>query len=317
MIIVEVIIVCHTEFGFVHNKNAIFDKNATIGVEEGTKNLIKVADKYGARVTFAVCPEVMKHFPKDVKHEIGLHVHPGWVERQRKGFKYYVGDAYLKEHCKQSINSAFLTDYPYEEQVEMIKTGKDYLADVFSIEPKVFVAGRWSENNDTIKALIEAGFTHDCSASPNQKSEHVDWTKLPRICTPYHPSEKDYQKKGNLPLLIVPISQYFPGNNVNPEVAPFVGVQWLKAVFLEYHRQSIPLFHICLHSPCMTDPYFITVMNELLKFISVHKNLTFKFTSEVKEYNEVNAKTDIIPYLFMINRNIIRSLFKKIRGSKS
>lgn len=305
----DVIIVCHTEFGFVHDRKVIADKNATAGVGIGVKNLAKVADKYGAKVTFAVCPEVVEYFPKDIKHEIGLHIHPGWQESQIKGFNFYVGDSYLKAHCKQSVDSTVLRDYTYEEQLEMIETGKDCLTEVFGIEPKAFVAGKWSINNDTVKALIEAGITHECSAPAHSKANHYDWSKLPRICMPYHTSEDDCQVKGNLPLLIVPISQMLRAGNVNPEVVPAVGLPWLKACFQEYYRQNLPLFHTCLHSPCMTEPYFISAMDELLKFISKH-GVKFKFASEIKEYDNVTPKTDILPYLSGVNRNIIGTFLK-------
>jgi len=127
---------------------------------------------------------------------------------------------------------------------------------------------------------------------------------------PYHPNKNDYREKGDSPLLIVPISQMFHSGSVNPEVASSVGLSWLKACFLEYYRQNLPLFHICLHSPCMTDPYFISVMDDFLKFMSNHKNVNFKFASEIEEYDEVNPKTKIAPYLFGINRNIIGIFLK-------
>lgn len=319
----DVIIVCHTEFGLVKDKEVVADKNAVDGVRTGVPNLIKIADKYNAKVTFAVCPEVVKYFPKNINHEIGLHIHPGWEEFEIHGFTFYVGDSYLKEHCEQSVNSTILRDYPYEEQLNMIKTGKDYLEEKFGNEPKSFVAGRWSINNDTVKALIKTGITHDCSAPAHSKPCHYDWSKLPRICMPYHPSKKDYQEKGDLPLLIVPISQMFPTGNVNPEVAPSVGLSWLKACFSEYYKQNLPLFHICLHSPCMIDKYFISAMDDFLKFISNHKNVNFKFASEIEEYDEVKSRTKfhILPYLFGINRDItkmgLRSILNKLkRGSK-
>jgi len=311
----DVIIVCHTEFGLVKDKEVVADKNAVDGVRKGVPNLIKVADKYNAKVTFAVMPEVVKYFPKDIKHEIGLHIHPGWQEFQKNGIKFYVGDLYLREHCKQSVDSTVLRDYPYEEQLEMIKTGKEYLEDKFRIEPKSFVAGRWSINNDTVRALIKTGITHECSAPAHSKANHYDWSRLPRICMPYHPSKKDYQEKGNLPLLIVPISQYFPVGNVNPEVVPSVGLSWLKACFLEYYQQNMPLFHICLHSPCMINPYFTSAMDDFLKFISKHKNISFKFASEIDEYGEVNPNTNIFPYLFGVDRHIIKTGLKVI-GSR-
>ncbi len=308
--LMDVIIVCHTEFGFVHNKQVIADKNAIGGVEKGVKNLADLADKYSARVTFAVCPEVAECFPSNINHEIGLHIHPGWQESEIQGIRFYIGDSFLRKHCKQSVNSTVLRDYPYEEQWEMIKTGKEYLADAFGIEPKSFVAGRWSINNDTVKALIEAGITHECSAPAHSKTDHNDWSKLPRICMPYHPSEEDYQEKGNLPLLIVPISQMLRSGNVNPEVVPIVGLPWLKACFTEYYRQNLPLFHICLHSPCMAEPYFISAMDELLKFISRHENIDFKFASEIEEYANITPRANISLYLSAVNRNIIGTFLK-------
>jgi len=54
--------------------------------------LIDVTDKYGAKVTFAICPEVVEHFPKATNHEIGLHIHPGWERFDVQGISYYVGD---------------------------------------------------------------------------------------------------------------------------------------------------------------------------------------------------------------------------------
>ena len=305
----DVIIVCHTEFGFVYDKKVIGGKKAVSGVRDGVLNLIKTAEKYGAKVSFAVCPEVAEYFPKNIKHEVGLHLHPGWQKFEESGFEFNVGDQYLRENCKQSSNSTVLKDYSYDEQFGMIKIGKEYITKKLNIIPKFFVAGRWSVNSDTIKALIANDFTHDCSASAHAKPSHHDWSKLPRICMPYHPSEDDYQKKGDLPLLIVPISKYFRNGGVSPEMANKVGVSWLKACFSEYYNQGVPLFHICLHSPSMTDNYFVSAMDSLLSFISKHKDINFRFASEIKEYPETNFKTNIIPYIFGLNARIVINKF--------
>jgi hypothetical protein len=123
---------------------------------------------------------------------------------------------------------------------------------------------------------------------------------------PYHPSERDYQEKGTLPLLIVPIAQMFHAGNVNPEVIPFYGLSWLKACFTEYYKQGMPLFHICLHSPCMTDPYFIAVMDEFLAFISHHENVHFMCASDVREYNPVKPFTMLSPYIIGMNWHVLR-----------
>jgi hypothetical protein len=127
---------------------------------------------------------------------------------------------------------------------------------------------------------------------------------------PYHPDKNDYQKKGDLPILIVPISQFFPGGSVNVESVPFYGLSWLKACFLEYYKQDAPLFHICLHSPSMTDNYFISAMDKLLSFIARHKNINFKFASEIKEYPEKDFKTNIFPYILNLNPQIIKRALK-------
>jgi len=305
----DVIIVCHTEFGYVQDRQVIFEKNPS-GVEEGVPNLVEIADKHYAKITFVVCPEVLRHFPKDITHEIGLHVHPGWQKFRGKKFEWQRGDLYLKEHCPQSVNSTVLRDYPFAEQLNLISTAKEYLEAELEVEARVFVAGRWSENNDTVKALVATKFTHDCTPTPHSKPCHHDWSKLPRICMPYHPSKEDCQEKGSLPLLFVPISQFFPVGNVNPEVAPICGLPWLKACFTEYYHQNLPLFHICLHSPSMTDPYFLRVMDELLTFISAHENVSFRFASEVEEYQQMKAKTNILPYLFGVNKNAVKAILQ-------
>jgi len=308
----DIIIACHTEYGLVQEKEVIAEKKGVEGITRGVPNLIKVADKYNAKITFALMPESAQYFPKSSGHEIGLHIHPGWQEFQKKRKNFYVGDSYLKKNCEQSTNSTVLRDYCYKEQLKMIKTGKDYLEGLFGVEPTSFVAGRWSINNNTIKALIKAGITHECSAPAHSKPCHHDWSKLPRICMPYYPSEKDYQERGNLPLLIVPISQMSYAGSVNPEIVPLVGLSWLKACFLEYYTQDLPLFHICLHSPCMVEPYFISAMDNLLKFISGHRDIHFKFASEIEEYDSVRPQLNVMPYLFAINRNIAKSIFKSM-----
>jgi hypothetical protein len=218
-----------------------------------------------------------------------------------------VGDRYLREHCPTSSASTVLRDYPSDEQRLMIGTGRDRVQDVLGVKPRVFVAGRWSINNDTIRALLAEGITHDCSATPHKRPAHYDWSRLPRICMPYRPDPADYQRKGKLPLLIVPIAQSLLGATATPELAPLVGVPWLKACFEEYYQQDMPLFHMCLHSPSMTDAYFRGIMDDLLRFISGH-DVRFRFASEVREYRYVSPRADCLPYLAGLNRSMLNAV---------
>ena len=277
----DVILVSHTEFGRVHNKKVVAVKDP-VGVVDGVKNLLVVTDKYGAKVTLAVCPEVAPYVPTN-GCEIGLHIHPGWQSFKSDGASWYVGDTYLRKYCKQSSDSTVLRDYSLEEQLEMIEKGAVYLFKILKKVPKVFVAGRWSLNNDTIRALCGHGFTHDCSAMASHKEVHFDWSKLPRISMPYRPDILDYQVAGEMPILIVPISQLVKGGCVNPEVARIYGVNWLKTCFTEYYMKKQPVFHICLHSPAMLDDYYCEVLDKLLSFIAKHKNVDFKYASEISE----------------------------------
>lgn len=301
----DVIIVCHTEFGLVKEKSVVFDKRAVDGVITGINNLAKLADKYSSKIGFAIMPEVIENVPKGLKHEIGLHVHPGWKCFENRGIPYYVGDSYLKDHCENPRSSTALRDYSYKEQLNMIEVGKDCIEEKLDVTPVFFVSGRWSINNDTVKALMHAGFSHECSALPNSKLNHYDWSMLPRICMPYHPNERNYGEKGNLPLLIVPVSQSLFGSSISLENVPIVGISWLKACFIEYYKSNRSLFHICLHSPAMTDPYYISMMDELFKFMSKYR-VTYKSPSEVRE-SYMNTKTDIFPYIPRFNKYIIKN----------
>ncbi len=308
----DVIIVCHTEFGFADGKKIIFEKKATQGVTEGVKNLVELAEKYGAKITFAVCPEVVDFFSKNIGHEVGLHIHPGWEEFSRAGFKWRVGDMWLKEHCLQSSVSTAMQDHPYSEQFDMIKKGKELLKQKLGADAKVFVSGRGSFNNNTARALVENGFTHDCSAIANKKLPYFDWSKLQRLCMPYYSSPDDYQKKGNLPLLMIPASQVIFRVPIAPESVFKYGISWFKACFLEYYKQNAPVFHIFTHSPAMTGNYYLSQMEAFLSFISKYDNINFKFVSEIKEYPAQNFKSDFLSYLLSPNKEIIKTVFKKL-----
>jgi len=313
----DVILVCHTEPGFVANKIIIGDKKAKKGVSEGAKKLAALADKYGAKVTFCVCPEVADSFPKDINHEIGLHIHPGWEELKYGKFSWFVGDEYLKTHAKQSLTSTALRDYSYEDQLDMITKGKSFLEAKFRTPVRVFTAGRWSVSNDTVKALVNQGFTHDCSAPAHSISDHYDWIKLKRIQMPFHPSENDYQVEGKLPITMIPVSQTLLGGTASIEGETVYGLPWLKACFKEYYFLGVPLFHLSIHSPAMTDQHYISIMEDFLSFIASHKNINFKFASGIGIYPDKKYSANIWPYLSGINKNLIKTAFKRIFGVKT
>ncbi len=116
----DVIIVCHTEFGFVHDKGIIFDKKATDGVKGGVLNLIKLSKKYGAKLTFAICPEVADYIPLKISQEIGLHLHPGWQEFEEAGFKYNYAEVTMVPQ-----NTVLLTGKEAEQMLKLMEGLED------------------------------------------------------------------------------------------------------------------------------------------------------------------------------------------------
>ena len=303
----DIVIVCHTEFGLVDHRKIAFAKHATHGVTQGVSVLRDLAARHGAKITFAVCPEVVPFMPDRRGHEIGLHIHPGWEVFKNKYHEWHVGDSYLREHCAQSTNSSGLARFPYREQLDMIRVGREYVKRELGEDPKVFVAGRWSFNNDTGKALCELGFTHDCSAVPGLRRDDYDWAKLPRIMPPYHPAPHDYQERGSLALLCIPASMALGGVIVSPESASRAGLAWLKACFLEYYKQGVPIFHIQLHSPAMTDSYYTHALDSLLSFMGGMPNIHFRFVSEISEYPEQTFHTELVSYLRGVNPIILKT----------
>ncbi len=307
----DVVIVCHTEFGFGEGERIIFAKEAKGGVANGVPALVKLAERYGAKITFAVCPEAAPHFPRGTGHEVGLHVHPGQEEFRNKTFTWMVGDEYLKKNSKQTTRSSALVDYPYEEQLGMIRAGKECLQENLGVDPKVFVAGRFSLNSDTVNALIQTGFTHDASAVPGLRTSYLDWSNLSRMAMPYCPSKESYQKEGELPFLMVPVSLTLFGRMVSPESASMCGLSWLQVAFSEYYRAGAPVFHIVLHSPAMTNPYHASVMKKLLSFIAQHDTVRYKFLSEVRRHPRRELRGNVLPYVLAVNREVVKTVLRK------
>jgi hypothetical protein len=105
---VHVIVVCHAEYGCVKNKEVIYEEKRVKSVRRGVLNPVAIVNRYGAKITFAVMPETVEHFPKNVgNHEIGLHIHSGWVEKRYKTFRWYAGDKYLMNIARSRLTPPF------------------------------------------------------------------------------------------------------------------------------------------------------------------------------------------------------------------
>jgi hypothetical protein len=285
----EIVIVCHVEFGYATN-TVVFDRTTRTGAVDGVKNTIRLADSFGAKVSFMIMPEVLQAI-KGIEfgdHEVGLHIHPD--------------DTFLKSKGLGGLEN--LRDYGLQQQKDIISSGREIIQDVLGVSVKTFVAGRWSVNNETIKALVELGFTHDGSAIPDSISNFYDWTKLPRISMPYRPSERNYQLKGDTELVIVPVSKMIRGGIVSPENR--MGLGFLKAAFKEYALLGMPVFHIAFHSPAMTSRHYQTVFNELLKHMSGRHQVFSPLHETTATKGDIVAISSLIlPYLENLDASVL------------
>jgi peptidoglycan/xylan/chitin deacetylase (PgdA/CDA1 family) len=96
-----------------------------------------------------VTDEVVKHFTEDSLKcadffEIGVHTHPNFHEEYNNyGNK--------------------LSNYPYEAQYKMVKRDYDLIATLIGKKPKLFRAGKFAANKDTLRVLRELSIPIDSS----------------------------------------------------------------------------------------------------------------------------------------------------------
>lgn len=300
----DVVIVCHTEFGYATNQ-VVFDYEYKQGATDGVKNTILISDRFGAIVSFMVKPEVLESV-SDLdfgNHEIGLHIHPN--------------DSFLM-HKEVGGEEDNLRGYAFDKQRAMIATGKSAVHAYLDIVPKTFVAGKWSVGNETVRALVELGFSHDASGCPKFTSSCCDWRKLPRICAPYKPSRDDYQAAGDITITMVPVSKEITTGVISPESN--IGLGFLRAAVREYVKLNVPLLHIAFHSPALTSPRFQRSFRELLQLTSDFK-ANYRPLSEIEPLNGMTRSYhgDLSQYLRNLDtaglRCLVHSTIRNARGS--
>jgi hypothetical protein len=120
-------------------------------------------------------------------HELGWHMHFKSYDARRRCFGFDPNPNWLPE-AWQAISAC----YP----VRSIRTGWGYVS------------------NELIRQFENFGIAVDFSAIPGGFAWHsvgrdkfvVDWSRCPGI--PYHPSARDYQARGKLNLLEIPLAQF-------------------------------------------------------------------------------------------------------------
>lgn len=143
----QILITCDTEVGELHADRAdafeIFIKGEILGREVGVKLINDLANKYGGVAEHFVDVYPYERYGEDkfkrlcreiVKggHGVNLHTHPsGKYDKNRK----------------------FMWQYGLDEQIEIIKFGKQKIKEWIGIDAPAHRSGGYGANDDTIQAL--------------------------------------------------------------------------------------------------------------------------------------------------------------------
>jgi len=190
--------------------NTLRDKTGYKVLEEGMPALLDIYAKYDVKSTFYFTGYIAKLVPNVVKmiikggHEVASH-----------------GKSHLKENGFDIM--------PFERQKRHLIETKKLLEDISGQEVISFRAPALRVNEDTSGALIEAGYKIDSSIASQRFDffmsfgglKKLKWLTAPRL--PYHTSPDSLFKKGDGPLIEVPLSAlFFPYVGTTMRVFPFM-----------------------------------------------------------------------------------------------
>ena len=190
--------------------NTLRDKTGYKVLEEGMPALLDIYAKYDVKSTFYFTGYIAKLLPDIVKmiikegHEVASH-----------------GKSHLKENGFDVM--------PFERQKRHLIETKKLLEDISGQEVISFRAPALRVNEDTSRALIEAGYKIDSSIASQRFDffmsfgglKKLKWLTAPRL--PYYTSPDSLFKKGGGPLIEVPLSAlFFPYVGTTMRVFPFM-----------------------------------------------------------------------------------------------
>jgi peptidoglycan-N-acetylglucosamine deacetylase len=173
--------------------NTLRDETGWKVYREGMPILLDIYERYGVKSTFYFTGYIAKLIPDIVKmiqgkgHEIGSH---GLSHIKKNGFDVM----------------------PFQKQKEHLEITKKLLEDISGEEVISFRAPALRVNEHTARALIETGHKIDSSIASQRFDmfmsfgglKKLKWLTAPRL--PYHVSEESIFKKGNSPLVEIPLS---------------------------------------------------------------------------------------------------------------
>ena len=251
----KIVILCHVEPGTVRGRTIVPGFARTEGIVRALPKVLEFADREHLPLGLALTPQALALTDVELAgHDTGLHLHPL--------------DPELGRHVQANLHPDrdCLGRYAPEEQALLLEAGRRLFEERIGRSPRLFVAGRWSEDAATAALLRKEGFTHDGSVLPGHRSPCADWSRVPRLAQPYAPAPDDYQSRGPEPYVYLPVYQGLWGHHLTPETLLDLGVSYFKAALHEAKVGEAEVVHIYFHSPLGLDSRAMEAFGEVLAY---------------------------------------------------
>jgi len=170
------------------------------------RRLQPLFDRYGIRATYLLSPEILKDDAcadamrtLEGRAELGTHLHAEFIEPDPKP--------------GADVTDAFQSEYPPEVERAKLRNLTRLFEARFGRAPTSFRAGRYAIGPHTLTFLEELGYAVDSSVTPHawwlrRKNFGVNFMGAPD--QPYHPSARDFRRRGAMRILEVPITLVNP-----------------------------------------------------------------------------------------------------------
>lgn len=209
--------------------NTLRDETGLRVLREGMPALLDIYAKYNVKSTFYFTGYIAKLFPEVVKmvladgHEVASH-----------------GKSHIKPNGFDVM--------PFEKQKRHLSETKKLLEDISGQEVISFRAPALRVNHHTARALLETGHLTDSSVASQRfdfflsfgGKMKLNWLKASRL--PYHTDEDNIFKKGDSPLVEIPLSAFiFPYLGTTMRIFPGLTAMQRRLMYTESLLNKKPI----------------------------------------------------------------------------
>lgn len=209
--------------------NTLRDKTGEKVLKEGMPTLLDIYAKHNVKSTFYFTGYIAKLFPEIVK--------------------MVIADGHeIASHGKSHIKANGFDVMPFDKQKRHLVETKKLLEDISGHEVINFRAPALRVNNETVAALVDAGYRIDSSVASQRfdffmsfgGKMKLNWLLAPR--KPYHTELKNIFQKGNSSLIEVPLSAFiFPYLGTTMRIFPLLTALQRRIMFIEAINTGKPI----------------------------------------------------------------------------